>query len=287
MAKSINWCFTLNNYTDEDIKQLKLVKCRYICLGYEIGEETKTPHIQGFIQMMTHERMTKMKKVHKAAHWEIMRGTITEAIDYCKKDGVYEEKGEATSKGQRTDLKTCNEILNRTGKMRDIFGEKGELCPTINVQRSLENKLKYVERVRDFLPTVVWVYGESGIGKSRWARADFEKVTGGCDIYEQDGTKWWDGYDAHEGVIMDDMRGSDYKMNWFLKLIDRYGFRVQTKGGYRQMLAKYMYITSIKHPSEAYSMEGEPINQLLRRISRIVKLTKKCPEVGVILSPTS
>lgn len=265
--QSVNWCFTLNNYTDDDVRALKLVKCRYICLGFEIGEEKKTPHIQGFIQFETKVRLTAWKKINKKIHAEIMKGNTDQAIAYCKKGGVYEEKGDVIKERQRTDLREAKKKCAAEG-IRAITGENDEY--NSQVIRSCEIMLKYHEKVRDFKPEVVWVYGNSGSGKTKYVK---EKCAAE-DTYWKDSTKWWDGYDRHETVVMDDFRASNMKMNELLKLIDRYPHRVECKGSFRQMLSKKMYITSIMHPKEVYNLPEEPVQQLLRRIDRIVKVSK-------------
>jgi hypothetical protein len=260
--QSVNWCFTLNNYTSDEVAELKSLKCRYICLGYE---EKTTKHIQGFVQFEKKERLTKWKKINKRIHAEIMRGTVEQAVKYCKKDGIFEEKGEYTIIRQRTDLKEAVEKCAREG-MRAVT--KGDY--NLQVIRVCEVNLKWNEPIRDFKPEVIWVYGDSGSGKTHWVR---EKCAGE-DVYWKDATKWWDGYDAHETTVMDDFRSSNMKMNELLKLIDKYAHRVEQKGTFRQMLSKKIYITSIMHPKDIYNMPEEPIQQLLRRIDRIFKVTK-------------
>ena len=80
--------------------------------------------------------------------------------------------------------------------------------------------------------------------------------------------KWWEGYDAQEYVIIDDMRGDFLKFHQLLKLLDRYPYRVETKGSTRQFLATHIFITSSYHPEEMFSTR-EDIQQLLRRIDEI------------------
>lgn len=265
--QSKNWCFTLNNYTDDDVKALKLVKCRYICLGFEIGEEKKTPHIQGFIQFETKVRLTAWKKINKKIHAEIMKGTCEQAIAYCKKGGVYEEKGDVIKMGERLDLveakKKCAEV-----NLRAVVNESTRA--NAQVIKCCQIMLTYCEELRDFKPEIIWVYGESGSGKTKYIR----EQTKGEDIYWKDATKWWCGYDKHETTVMDDFRAGNMKMNELLKLIDRYPHRVEVKGGFRQMLSKKMYISTICHPKDVYNLPDEPIQQLLRRIDKIVRVSK-------------
>jgi hypothetical protein len=182
-----------------------------------------------------------------------MRGTVEQAV---KKDGRVIER-------QRTDLleakKKCAEV-----NLRAVT--TGEY--NLQVIRCCQTMLKYHERVRDFKPEVVWIYGDSGSGKTRYVAEKCAEE----DTYWKNSTKWWGGYDAHEVTVMDNFRASDMKMNELLKLIDRYPHCVKVKGGSRQMLSKKFYITSIKHPKDVYNLPEEQISQLLRRIDRILKI---------------
>jgi hypothetical protein len=127
-----------------------------------------------------------------------------------------------------------------------------------------EQYLKYHERKRNWKPVVKWFYGESGSGKTRQAIEEL-----GEDHYPCMNTgKWFDGYDAHENILVDDMRKNFMHFAEFLKFIDRYAFRVETKGGTRQILAKKIIITSCHHPEDLFDTR-EDIKQLLRRIDEI------------------
>lgn len=81
--------------------------------------------------------------------------------------------------------------------------------------------------------------------------------------------KWWEGYDAHENVIIDDFRKDSIQFSSLLRLLDRYAFRVETKGASRQLLAKNIIITCPESPEELFEHTREDIKQLLRRIDEI------------------
>jgi len=64
MAKGTRaWCFTLNNYTEEERDALRSLKCKYIVFGYERGEEG-TPHLQGYVHLSTQKTPVGDEEVH-------------------------------------------------------------------------------------------------------------------------------------------------------------------------------------------------------------------------------
>jgi len=102
----------------------------------------------------------------------------------------------------------------------------------------------------------------------------------GEDVYTKNtGTKWWDGYDGHEDVIIDDFRDSWWPLTYMLALLDRYEFLVENKGGHRQMRAKRIVVTSIFAPDTMYENTGECKIQLLRRVDHIIALVTDVTEV--------
>lgn len=257
-------CFTLNNWTEEELTNLENIKYQYMIIGKEKGKEG-TPHLQGYIEFDKRKSMKQLKKINNRIHWERRKGTQFQAISYCMKEKDFKEYGEKKIQGKRNDLTKARELVKKKG-MRALLDQ--DICPNNQEIRVCEKYLTYCEETRKEKPEVIWIYGRSGIGKTRLAHE-----LGGNDIYMKDESIWWDGYDRHETVIIDDFRGKHMNFTYLLKLLDRYEMRVQVKGGYRQILAKKIIITSIKAPELAYSfgMDEEPKEQLLRRIDKIYK----------------
>ena len=85
------WCFTINNYTEEDEQNLldKLTpdKVVYAIVGREKGE-SGTPHLQGYVYFKRRLNMSTPKaRLGKTAHLEPARGTPEQNEQYCSKDG--------------------------------------------------------------------------------------------------------------------------------------------------------------------------------------------------------
>lgn len=238
----------------------------YIVIGEEIGKECGTPHLQGYVEFSKKKRL-------KAVSRMIPRARITprwckkpiDAANYCKKEKLWLEEGILSSErqGARNDLdEVRQEALD--GGMRAIVS-------TANYQqiRVAEKFLTYCEEPRDWKPKVIWLHGATGVGKTR---AAYEMVSD--DVYvKKEGSKWWEGYDAHEDVIIDDFKGW-WTLEYLLALLDRYEMRVEYKGGTRQFKAKLIVITSSHPPEYFFKGIGEDLNQLVRRCDEIIEVTE-------------
>eukprot|EP00798_Chlamydomonas_sp_ICE-L_P018616 gene18616-25130_t len=122
--KSRNWCFTLNNYSDEDVALIAQWNVKYVVFGREIGEEG-TPHLQGFVIMKNKGRLASMKKLHATAHWEICKGNWEQNYDYCTKDEDFTEHGvkpiSKAQNGEEEKLRWTNALLAaKEGRLDDI-----------------------------------------------------------------------------------------------------------------------------------------------------------------------
>lgn len=106
-----NWCFTLNNPTDDHEQALgeagEHEDVKYLVFGREQGE-SGTPHLQGYICFNKRYTFNKIKTLFACphVHLEVAKGKPQQAADYCKKDGDFEEFGECpvVGQGKRTDI---------------------------------------------------------------------------------------------------------------------------------------------------------------------------------------
>lgn len=168
--------------------------------------------------------------------------------------------------GARTDLDISRRMA-KSGGMRLVT-----LSCTLQQIRCAEKYLVYHEDVRDWETEVTWIYGAPGVGKTVMAA----KLAGDDDVYwKKTQSKWFCGYDAHEQVVIDDIRecagGITFMM--LIGLLDSKPMQVETKGGSRQFLAKRVFITSVEKPQHVYGTVGvEKIHQLMRRIDRVINM---------------
>lgn len=91
IAPAKSWCFTCNNYSEDDIsliKEILVPKCSVVCLGFEVGE-SGTPHIQGYFKLLVKSRPSTIFGSFKKCHFEKCKGTQEQNLLYCQKDGNF------------------------------------------------------------------------------------------------------------------------------------------------------------------------------------------------------
>lgn len=260
------YVFTCNNYTPEDEERIQTIikgECSYGVYGREIAPSTSTQHLQGCVEFTHPRTFTGAIAALSGCHVEERKGTPREASDYCKKTrDVWEYGTVPKGSGARSDLDQVRHSVQQGESLRSYASDVGP-----QALRYAEQLLKYTEKERDFKPVVIWFYGPTGAGKTMTAR---QLSTDPWTSHED--LEWWDGYDAHKHVIFDDFRASHCKYSVLLRVLDRYPFRVAVKGGFRQLLAEQMIITSCHSPWDVYSKKvTEDVAQLIRRIDLIVQ----------------
>lgn len=259
------WCFTLNNWTQEEyVALLGTPLARYAVIGKETGD-SGTPHLQGYLVLASPARLSAMKKLSPRAHWEPAIGTSQQAADYCKKDGDFEEVGDipdqpsasgAAEKQRWEDARTAA----KAGKLDDIPADIW-----LRYYRTLKEVAKdHMQPPPDLTaPCGVWIYGEPGVGKSLKARRDYPNA------YKKNQNKWWDGYQHEEYVILDDFDSKE--LGHHLKIwADAYAFIAETKGGALMIRPKAFVITSNYSPDD---LDWDPkIRDAVKRRFKIIHL---------------
>ncbi|KAH3694848.1 hypothetical protein DPMN_082289 [Dreissena polymorpha] len=110
---SKNWFFTINNYSEQEYKDVRDYDCGYLVVGEEIGAEQATPHLQGYVQLHKKMRLTTLKKEFNArGHNSIDKGSARDNYIYCIKEGRFFEKGVQQVNGvSKCDLvAACNDV---------------------------------------------------------------------------------------------------------------------------------------------------------------------------------
>ncbi len=87
ISPAIRWCFTLNNYTEQESSSLVLTirdRCKKAIVAKEVGA-SGTPHLQGYIEFKTKSR-PKSVFMFNRIHFEKAKGNAQQNYDYCSKD---------------------------------------------------------------------------------------------------------------------------------------------------------------------------------------------------------
>jgi len=150
-AKARRWCFTWNNYTSDTLvmlsKACELKKCSYIIFGEEVAPETKTRHLQGYVEFDVPLAMSTVKsrldtvlKGKSPIHVELCKGTQQENIAYCSKDGQVQEYGQAKEQDARNGWTVLYEFVQANPDMAKVAEAYPEA--TIRYWNGLEKLVK-------------------------------------------------------------------------------------------------------------------------------------------------
>jgi len=271
--RSRDWCFTLNNYTRDELKNItqnvpKLKDFVYMIAGKEIGAE-RTPHLQGYIYWKNPKSMQFVKgHLSQRVHLEVTAGTPQEASDYCKKEGNFLEFGtlpmSQSKKGDKGKEYWDNILyLAKAGRVDEIDSKiQITHCNQLETIRCRANLKKKLENT--FLKHM-WIWGPTGTGKSRCVREAFP------DGYPKMANKWWDGYEDEDVAFIEDFDKIHGVLVHHLKIwADHYPFIGEVKTKARKMRPKLLIITSNYHPETIWT-DASDLEPIMRRFT-VVKM---------------
>lgn len=307
MDRLRNFVFTINNYTDVDIQHLINYDCRYIVFAREVAPTTGTPHLQGYCELNKLTWFNTVKfTLPKGTHIEPRYGTQKQAIDYIKQptakpvpapEDLY-EVGEPRTMGTEVGpsaLEKARQLLTAKVQLNSQEHDIG----TIKAYEKLKKYWPIGRRYSDSELSRIWIYGPGRSGKTRRAY----DLCAGLSTFKCDTANkgWFDGYDNHEAVILDDYEPDPNDAQAFkllLSLLDVYPLRVEVKGSTVQWDPKVVVITSQLPPWEYYGTyqqggyrhnvdlsksenwsQDMRLRQLMGRIDKIYKMEKDATEV--------
>lgn len=281
-----NWCFTAwnDNFLSSNEELIQ-----YLGYGIEVCPKTGKTHYQGYVEFKKAFTLSRVKDIFNdnTVHLECRKGTQEQAVQYCMKDNEFFEFGELKKQGKRNDLQTMREEIEHGADIASIV----RTVTSFQALRGAELLLKYCENPRAIQDiNVFWCYGDTGSGKSHYAYQNHP------DLFRPISEKWWEGYDGHDCILIDDIRGHFCTYDRLLQLCDKYPFRVETKGGSRQAKYTNIYITcpwNVQKFCEKFYDRSDRFEQLYRRITKQFYFEKeidcpveetyvyRCTEVGV------
>jgi len=288
------FCFT-SYETDEKGQMVEPfydpIYVQYMVYGWELCPTTNKQHLQGFVAMMMPCSFTEVRKHLKHSLKKLFscKGTASENVKYCKEDGKWKEFGKCPEdkvkeKRQKDkDLEIINEVKVKIAKgemtARDAYFEYPQVCQYSKTIQAAEEIFRMKRKERDTMCEIHWIVGDTGSGKSYYCRK-IVKPTPYNKLHDEQGVKWWDGYDGEESIVLDDFRGL-IPYNQLLIWADEYAAHgnIKNKSPVKLLFTR-IYIPCIKYPHEVYTGQmrsnNEPLSQLLRRM-KIFEMKDRVP----------
>ncbi|ORX64615.1 hypothetical protein BCR32DRAFT_251016 [Anaeromyces robustus] len=256
--------FTLNNYTESNVKQIKqFAETEYsrLMFGYEIGE-SGTQHLQSCFQTRNRIRLTTIKnKINiPGIHLECQKKQYLANARYCSKSDNcwFWPSREANF---NTDGSPITNTNNKKYLDAVALAKKGlfnQIDPEIYLK--YDNKLKkiHVENLKTenmllnnqfgnfFQDFFILIWGPTGTGKSYciedlvyhlqqfWFQYCSQKNIEYSPllVYNKKCNKWWDSYNGEKIVVIEELELSwvCHSGNLLKQLCDQYPFPVEVKG---------------------------------------------------------
>lgn len=266
---------TLNetdNFTEIKKYLSNLKTFQYAIACKEKAPSTGHEHIHIYVQFTNTIRLS-LKNL-KGAHVEKCYGSAQQNIKYIKKTGeenVIWEEGLPKMKGGVT-----------VKELKEMDKEKRDNLPAVyfNIIQKVNEQEANQMTLEDFEKKVevVYIYGESGVGKTQKAKAlikEYFEKTGQktFNLVKYENNFWLNVSEISEVALYDDFRDSHMKPSEFINFIDYNVHPMNIKGGCIKNKYKYIIITSVQSPNDLWKnvqeRDSEPKKQWLRRMKTI------------------
>lgn len=291
--KNRRYCFTLNNYTEEEydaiVKWMSSTTTDYAIVGKEVGKN-KTPHLQGYVRFpnaRSHGGVRDLPGMKRSSLF-FCRGEEHHNREYCSKDGDFKE------------FHPENYTAGKKGKNLDEYAQIVLKDGNAGLKKMIqENPKVYVLHGRGFReliaatapkrhlsapPKCVYAWGVAGSGKSTLIHklAEEEAAATGKEIYYFGSQfPWADAYNGEEIIVIDDIRDVDQKgvrvpLNFMTRMIDVWPHKVQVKGLTSvEFYGSSFYMSSVFYPNDIFNKDaGDDVDQFLRRITELYHCTR-------------
>lgn len=269
MSKTFDFTYF---YKDDDDLEKQLEKwrsfdLRRVVIGREKCPTTGRMHLQGKVTWARNYRLPQLSKL--LPHYSLFPSVASKEFNYCMKEEILLNRNE-TKQGSRSDIHSAMAMVRDKRPRLELM----ETCPTVMARyerflHSYKTELELHEGPR----TVIWAYGKTGTGKTR---AFWDVFPDGTPVDIKN--DFFNGYGGEKIVILDDLRSSTLSFHDLLKITHRHRSNVNIKGGSIRWNAGLIYITSPRPPEETYTITGEDIEQLKRRVTHTFEFPRDLDE---------
>jgi len=288
--QSVNWVFTINNWTEDDKIALRTAGAsaavKRIVWQEEIAPETGTPHLQGYVILSAKKTKLGVCRMLLPApdRWKQCRARpcysdVVNSEVYCSNP---EKHGAANHEAHGMELEAATDAPatkdDRAKAVIDL-AEKGDwdtlkseyptqylYCQT-QLTKVFSRAVKVPETHEGLLDNY-WVYGKAGAGKDQYLKSLI--AAAGVAVYKKPANnKWWNEYAGESAVWYQDLgkRARDLDDEYKLWL-DRDKQLVDTKHGMVWCNPRTSYISSQYHPCDVFS-DAATRDAILRRVQVI------------------
>ncbi|AXH77206.1 MAG: putative viral replication protein [Cressdnaviricota sp.] len=176
------------------------MNAKFMVYQEEIGEETGTYHLQGYVEVRKPVRHTHFRNWMEGAHFIKAQGTVQQNIDYCSKDPTrigerFTFGSPAVTQGVRTDIIGLRDAVRSGVRGRGLYDRDDLVGPAVKYGRGVESMVNaFTTPIPRDDVVVTLHFGPAGTGKSHCCYS--------ADAYLYDGNAngFWNGYKSETTV---------------------------------------------------------------------------------------
>lgn len=292
---SRHFVFTTNNYTEDELAGILGLPdampeiVRFVAMQEEIGPETGTPHLQGYLVMQKSVRVSAVMKllpgyVEKKSKFS----TIQENLNYVSEFDKRKPDTDAYSNGQpppgqgfRTDVEGLAMAINSGKDLTQIWNEMpGSVLhmPRATLLGLRIHAQKSNSEMRQISTRLFW--GPTQTGKTHVARREAMALDlGPVFVYTKnsDASRAL-GYFGERVIILDEFLPDWFGLSTLLRILDGLPHAITTFGDHCYAKWTEIWITSNLAPEDWYP-EAHPasIQALFSRLHHIERFHQRVP----------
>lgn len=268
---------------EEVISKLKDLNASYIIIGKEKAPTTGWIHWQGYVQFSKKITFTKCQKKLTPWNLSIPEKGVSVCIDYCRKEGDFVEFGEARgiTLGEKNKTRWKELYEHAKNNRFDKIEEEHTSALIIHRRALMDIRDSNIKAEHHPERQCIWIWGYSGVGKTRWVHENFP------NIFTMTDTDGWDQYAQERSVLLDEA-DAQLSVNWkrLLRWADRYPVQARRLYGTVALNYSYLIVTSMKNPSEIFQ-DKTTFSAIERRFIIVRAMRYDCERNDLIIQDDS